>query len=207
MTVGPDREPRRIVVAVTGASGALYAVRLLKACLELGLRIELVVSDYGRRLLIDECGLNLKVEELGAWLDRTYGPSARPGVVQLHAVHDLADSLASGSQSWDAMVVVPCSMKTLSGVAHGASTNLIERAADVTLKEGRSLVLVPRECPLSLIHLENLTRAARAGARIVPAMPAFYFGPRGFDDLADFVAGRVLAVLGLPHTLYAPWEG
>jgi 4-hydroxy-3-polyprenylbenzoate decarboxylase len=197
----------RIVVAITGASGALYATRSLKALLELGARVDLVVSDYGRRLLIDECGLNLKAEDLGAWLDRTYGSTARPGTVELHAVHDLADPLASGSRAWDAMVVVPCSMKTLAGIAHGSSTNLIERAADVTLKEGRPLVLVPRECPLSLIHLENLTRAARAGARIVPAMPAFYFGPRGLDDLADFVAGRVLSVLGLPHTLYAPWGG
>jgi 4-hydroxy-3-polyprenylbenzoate decarboxylase len=197
----------RLVVAVTGASGALYAVRLLKACLDLGLRIELVVSDYGRRLLIDECGLNLKTEDVPSWLDRTYGPAARPGTIELHPVHDLGDALASGSQSWDAMVIVPCSMKTLAGVAHGSSTNLIERAADVTLKEGRPLVLVPRECPLSLIHLENLTRAARAGARIVPAMPAFYFGPRGLDDLADFVAGRALSVLGIRHALYAPWDG
>ena len=202
-----EEGPARIVVAVTGASGALYAVRLLKASLELGLRIELVVSDYGRRLLIDECGLNLKTEDVAGWLDRTYGAAARPGVVELHSVHDLGDRLASGSQSWEAMVVVPCSMKTLAGVAHGSSTNLIERAADVTLKEGRPLVLVPRECPLSLVHLENLTRAARAGARIVPAMPAFYYRPRGLDDLADFVVGRVLSVLGIPHSLYAPWEG
>jgi flavin prenyltransferase len=207
MTHAQPPAARRIVVAITGASGALYATRLLKALLELGLRVDLVVSDYGRRLLIDECQLNLKTEDVGTWLDRTYGTVERPGVVELHAVHDLADPLASGSRSWDAMVVIPCSMKTLAGVAHGSSTNLIERAADVTLKEGRPLVLVPRECPLSLIHLENLTHAARAGARIVPAMPAFYFGPRHLDDLADFIAGRVLAVLGLPHALYAPWGG
>jgi len=206
MTRGTE-SPRRIVVAITGASGALYAVRFVKACLDLGVRVELVVSDYGRRLLIDECNWNLKVEDASTWLDRTCGVETRPGTVTLHSVHDLADPLASGSQAWDAMVVVPCSMKTLSGVAHGAATNLIERAADVTLKEGRPLVLVPRECPLSLIHLDNLTRAAKAGARIVPAMPAFYFGPRGLDDLADFVAGRVLAVLGIPHSLYAPWGG
>ncbi len=207
MTLGQDPARRRIVVAITGASGALYAVRFVKACLELGVQVELVVSDYGRRLLIDECGWNLKIEDANAWLDRTYGRAARPGAATLHSVHDLADPLASGSQIWDAMVVVPCSMKTLSGIAHGAASNLIERAADVTLKEGRPLVLVPRESPLSLIHLENLLRAAQVGARIVPAMPAFYFGPRGLDDLADFVAGRVLSVLGIPHALYRPWGG
>jgi 4-hydroxy-3-polyprenylbenzoate decarboxylase len=207
MTTGADVAGRRIVVAVTGASGAIYAARFLKACLEAGIRVELVASDYGRRLLIDECGWNLKVEGASTFLDRAYGRTERPGTVTVHSVHELADPLASGSQAWDAMVVVPCSMKTLSGIAHGAATNLIERAADVTLKEGRPLVLVPRECPLSVIHLENLVRAARAGARIVPAMPAFYFGPRGLDDLADFVAGRALSVLGIPHALYAPWNG
>ena len=105
------------------------------------------------------------------------------------------------------MVVIPCSMKTLSGIAHGGASNLIERSADVTLKENRPLILVPRECPLNMIHLENMTRAARAGALIVPAMPAFYFKPRSFEDLADFIAGRVLSLLGQSHSLYEPWQG
>ena len=197
----------RLVVAVTGASGALYAVRFLKAGLELGLELDLVPSDYGKRLLIEECELNLKTESVESWLDRQYGTAPRPGALRLHNPNDLGDVLASGSQRWDAMVVVPCSMKTLSAIAHGTASNLIERAADVTLKEARPLVLVPRECPLSLIHLENMAAAARAGARIVPAMPAFYFGPRSLEDLADFIAGRVLSLLGIPHALYAPWGG
>jgi len=197
----------RLVIAVTGASGALYAVRLLKAGLELGLELDLVVSDYGKRLLIEECGLNLKTDSVESWLDARYGERQRPGSLRQHPPHDLGDVLASGSQHRDAMVVIPCSMKTLSAIAHGAATNLIERAADVTLKECRPLVLVPRECPLSLIHLENLAAAARAGARIVPAMPAFYFKPRSLEDLADFIAGRVLSLLGVEHALYPPWAG
>jgi 4-hydroxy-3-polyprenylbenzoate decarboxylase len=201
------REFERVVVAVTGASGAIYAVRFVKACLELGLRVDLVPSDYGKRLLIEECELNLKTESIESWLDRAYGPASRAGRVELHHVHDLGDDIASGSQRWDAMVVVPCSMKTLAGIAHGAATNLVERAADVTLKENRPLIVVPRECPLNLIQLENMTRVARAGALVVPAMPAFYFKPRGLEDLADFIAGRILSLLGLSHSLYSPWHG
>ena len=191
---------------MSGASGAIYAVRLLKACLELGLHIELVASDYGKRLLIEECGLNLKSESVHEWLDRTYGKTDRPGTVRQHAAGDLGAPIASGSQSWQAMVVIPCSMKTLSGIAQGASTNLIERAADVTLKERRPLVLVPRETPMNLIQLENQVRVARAGAYVVPAMPAFYTRPQSFEDLADFVAGRVLSVLRIPHALFEPWR-
>jgi len=200
-----DLTPRRIVVGVTGASGGLYAVRFLKAALELGLTVELVISDYGRRLLIEECELNLKTTSLGEWLDRTYGAVDRPGKLTEHRINDLGSPIASGSQHWDGMVVLPCTMKTLAGIAGGVSSNLIERAADVTLKEGRQLVIAPRESPLNLIQLENMTRLARAGASIVPAMPAFYFKPRTFEDLADFVAGRVLSVMGIPHTLFHPW--
>lgn len=198
--------PCRVVVAVTGASGAIYAVRLLKACLELGHRIELVASEYGKRLLLDECGLNVKTEDLHAWLDRSYGPAERPGTVRVHSERDLGASIASGSQRWDGMVVIPCSMKTLSGIARGAASNLIERAADVSLKERRPLALVLRETPLNLAHIENMRRAALAGASIVPAMPAFYNRPASFEDLADFIAGRALSLLGIPHDLVRPWK-
>ncbi len=198
---------KRLIVAVTGASGAIYAVRLIKACLELGHRVELIASEYGKRLLIEECELNLKTDVLEPWLDRRYGQAERPGTVELHRERDLGAAIASGSQHWDGMVVVPCSMKTLSGIARGAASNLIERAADVTLKERRALVLVPRETPLNLIQLENLRAAALAGASIVPAMPAFYNRPGSFEDLADFIAGRVLSVLGVRHELVTPWKG
>jgi 4-hydroxy-3-polyprenylbenzoate decarboxylase len=197
----------RIVCAVTGASGALYAVRFLKACLELGVHVDLVVSDYGNRLLIEELDLNLKTDTFEAWLTKRYGEAKRPGTLARHADHDLGASIASGSQSWTGMAVVPCSMKTLSGIARGASSSLIERAADVTLKEKRRLVLVPRETPLNLIHIENMRQVALAGASIVPAMPAFYQNPKSFEDLADFIAGRVLSLLGIEHRLFEPWEG
>lgn len=200
------RRNRRLVVAVTGASGGLYAVRFLKAALEYGVDVELIVSDYGRRLLIEECELNLKATALGPWLDDRYGPSERSGALTEHRVGDLGSPIASGTQGWDGMVVIPCSMKTLAGVAAGASSNLIERAADVSLKERRPLVLVPREAPLNTIQIENLLRAARAGALVVPAMPAFYQKPRTFEELADFIVGRVLSVLGIPHALFEPWR-
>lgn len=197
---------RRIVVAVTGASGALYAVRFVRAGLELGLTMELVVSDYGHRLLIEECELNLKTLAIEEWLSRRYGPLDATGSVRMHRDSDLGATLASGSQRWDGMVVIPCSMKTLSEVAHGAASNLVARAADVTLKERRPLVLVPRETPLNLVHIENMRSAALAGAAIVPAMPAFYYGPETLEDIADFVVGRVLSLLGIEHHLYAAWK-
>jgi len=206
MTETTDTSPR-IVLAITGASGAIYAVRLLKAALELGLRIDLVVSEYGRRLLIEECDLNLKSESVPDWLDRRYGEQPRPGKITEHRIHEMGSTIASGSQHWDGMVVMPCSMKTLSGIAHGTASNLIERAADVTLKERRRLILVPRETPLNLIQIENLARAARAGASILPAMPAFYQKPPDFDTLADFIAGRALSLLGIQHSLFDPWPG
>jgi 4-hydroxy-3-polyprenylbenzoate decarboxylase len=203
----PDRERDRLVVAITGASGALYALRLLRAVLASGLDVDLVVSAYGKRLLIEECGLNVKTESIEQRLRSDEPDLQLSGSITLHGEQELGAPIASGSRRWRGMVVVPCSMKTLSGIAQGSASNLVERAADVTLKERRPLVLVPRETPLNLIHLENMVRASRAGAAIVPAMPAFYFGPRTFDDLADFVAGRVLALLGLEHALFKPWDG
>jgi len=197
----------RIVTAVTGASGAIYAVRFLKACLDLGFRVDLVASAYGQRLLIEECGLNLKPETVPDWLDRTYGAAERPGTVRVHRENDQGSEIASGSAPWDAMVVIPCSMKTLSGIAHGSATNLVERSADVTLKERRPLVLVPRETPLNLIQIDNLRAVTAAGAIPVPAMPAFYYGPKNFEDLADFIVGRILALLGVRHDLFRPWSG
>ena len=135
-----------------------------------------------------------------------YGDQVRKGTLTEYKIGDLAASIASGSVRTDGMVVIPCSMKTLSAIAHGTSSSLIERAADVTLKEARPLVLVPRETPLNVIHLRNLLAAAEAGARIVPAMPAFYQKPSSFDDLADFIAGRVLNLLGIEQSLFTPWD-
>jgi 4-hydroxy-3-polyprenylbenzoate decarboxylase len=195
----------RIVVGITGASGALYAVRTVRALLLAGREVHLVVSSYGARLLRDEAGLDLEEETFPEFLARTGSATRIAGRVVRYPENDLGAAIASGSFPADGMVVVPCSTKTLSGIAHGASHSLIERAAEVTLKERRRLVLVPREAPLSLIHLRNMVAATEAGAVVVPAAPGFYQKPETFEDLADFIAGRVLNVLGIPQTLFTPW--
>lgn len=198
---------KRITVAITGASGAIYAVRTLRALLMCGTHVDVIVSEFGWMLLRDECGFDGKQNALGDFLRDQFGDAVDAGNVVLHQAGNLAATVASGSARSDGMVVVPCSMKTLSGIAHGSSRNLIERAADVVLKERRPLILVPRETPMSMIHLRNMVTATEAGAIMVPAMPAFYQGPETFDDLADFIAGRILDLLGVEHDLFPRWEG
>ena len=182
-----------IVVAITGCSGVVYGIRLLEACNELGIETDLIVSRAAEQILGLELGK--KVDELRKLATRSYPPD------------DLTAPLTSGSYRVDAMVVVPCSMKTLGALASGVTSDLIARAADVTLKEGRPLVLVPRETPLDLIHLENMVRLRRAGATILPATPAFYHKPQKIPDLIDFIVGRVLDTLGVEHQLYRRWVG
>jgi 4-hydroxy-3-polyprenylbenzoate decarboxylase len=198
---------RTIAVGVTGASGSIYAVRTIAALLEEGCNLEIVFSDYGRRLLIDELGPDAKVDRLIDLLVSRYGEGVRRGAFVVHTNRDMGARLASGSHRADGMVIVPCSMKTLAGVAHGLSRSLIERAADVMLKEGRRLVLVPRETPMSLPQLRNMVACAEAGAMILPAMPAFYQQPKTIDDLASFVAGKILNALGFEQRLFPPWTG
>ena len=199
-----DESRRSLTVAITGASGALYAVRTVAALLEQAFHVELVVSDFGRRLLMEE--LSVSADRLLPHLTETYGATVECGSLRLHSNKDLGAGIASGSHGCDGMVIVPCSMKTLAGVAHGLSRNLVERAADVMLKERRPLILVPRETPMSLPQLRNMVTCAEAGAMVLPAMPAFYQGPKELSDLADFMAGKVLAALGLKHNLYPAWK-
>jgi flavin prenyltransferase len=196
-----------VALAVTGASGALYAVRTLAELLSRGVQVELVVSDYGRRLLRDELGEAAAVERLMPYLSAKYGPDVNKGAFTLLSNRDLGATIASGSHGCTAMAIVPCSMKTLAGIAHGLSRNLVERAADVMLKEHRPLVIVPRETPMSLPALKNMVLCAEAGAVVLPAMPAFYQLPRTLDDLADFMAGKILSALGFEHQLYQAWTG
>ncbi len=203
---GRGANRRNVAVAVTGASGAIYAVRTLAALLECGCHLELVISDYGRRLLRDELGEGVVADKLVDYLAGRYGDGVTSGTVSLHSNRDLGAKIASGSQNCESMVVVPCSMKTLAGIAHGLSRNLVERAADVMLKERRPLVVVPRETPMSLPQLKNMVLCAEAGATILPAMPAFYQLPQTLDDLADFMAGKILAALGFTHDLYPAWK-
>jgi 4-hydroxy-3-polyprenylbenzoate decarboxylase len=203
---GPQRTPA-IALAITGASGAVYATRTLAALLERGVHVELIVTDYGRRLLRDELGDAASVEHLQPFLIDKYGAAVEAGTMKLHSNRDLGATIASGSHGCSGMAIVPCSMKTLAAVAHGLSRSLVERAADVMLKERRRLVIVPRETPMSLPQLKNMVLCAEAGAMILPAMPAFYQQPKTLDDLADFMAGKILSALGFEHELYPAWTG
>jgi 4-hydroxy-3-polyprenylbenzoate decarboxylase len=207
MSTDSSLSRRSIALAITGASGAIYATRTMAALLERGCHLELVISDYGRRLLRDELGDEAAVDKLSDYLVARYGSSVRKGTTTLYSNKDLGAKIASGSQDCQGMVVVPCSMKTLAGIAHGLSRNLVERAADVMLKERRPLIIVPRETPMSLPQLKNMVLCAEAGAMIMPAMPAFYQMPQTLDDLADFMAGKILSAFGFEHELYPAWKG
>jgi flavin prenyltransferase len=188
---------KNIILAITGASGGAYAVRLLDCLESAGVTVHLIASSYGQRLLADECGIrNLDPQSL----------LGRPTTsVQVHHYRDVGGLLASGSFMNDGMVICPCSSNSLGSVASGLGDNLISRAAQVTLKEARRLILVHREMPLSHIDLSNMLRLQQAGAIICPANPGFYMSPRTVSDLVDFVVARVLDLLKVPHTLNVRW--
>ncbi|ANY71829.1 UbiX family flavin prenyltransferase [Paenibacillus ihbetae] len=189
------------VVGITGASGSIYGVRLTESLLSLGYDVHLVITNAGWRVLKEELGFEAASRE-AAVLERFGGYE---GQVVYHPIADIGATIASGSYLVEGMIIMPCSMGTLSSVAHGASDNLMGRAADVMMKEGRPLVLVPRETPLHAIHLENMLTLARLGVKIIPAMPAFYFGPQTLDDIVNFMVGKVLDSLRIEHHLYKRW--
>lgn len=193
---------RPIVFAITGASGGPYAVRLLEQLIAARRRVQLIVSSHGMRLLRTESG----IESVDALRGRV-GASAFDEYVTVFDDNDRGAAPASGSALNAGVVVCPCSMGTLSAIAVGASRSLVERAADVALKERRRLVLVPRESPLSVIHLENMLRVTRAGAVVLPAAPGFYHRPTVVGDLVDFVVARVLDHLDVEHGLVGRWGG
>lgn len=195
------------LVALTGASGALYGLKLIGELLSRGDDVDLIISPSGFLLLKEELGVdcgNKPAEAIKAAIEAN-GLLAR-GRLRSLPYDDLTAAAASGSALIKAMIVCPCSMGTLARIATGVSGNLIERAADCMIKERRPLVLVPRETPLSAIHLQNMLRLSRAGAVILPAMPAFYHKPSTIDDLAGFIAGKVLDVLGVENDLYKRWK-
>ncbi|MDZ4293387.1 MAG: UbiX family flavin prenyltransferase [Hydrogenophaga sp.] len=193
MTEAPSAQ-RRLLVAITGASGAVYGMRLLQVLGAMpGVQVHAVVSDAGWLTLHHE--LTLAPEAL------------RPLVHTLHDANNLGAGPASGSFRCDGMVVAPCSMRTLAAIAHGLSDNLVTRAADVMLKERRRLVLMTRETPLHLGHLRNMTAVTEMGAIVCPPMPAFYLRPQTLDDLVDASVARVLDLLDVPHTLSQRWQG
>lgn len=187
-----------VTLGITGASGAPYAVRLLRALCGTRTPTRLIVSSYGWRLLAEEAAID------GA--DALRSATGDWSAVELYDSLDRGATPASGSAPSRGMVVCPCSMGTLASIAAGTSRNLVERAADVALKERRPLILVPRETPLSLVHLENMTRLTRAGATIMPAAPGFYHRPETVDDLVDFVVARVLDHLGVEHRIGRRWR-
>ena len=191
-------KPRPLVLALTGASGAPYAVRVLDLLARHEVPVWLIVSGHGWRLLKEECGIanlaGLKKATGGKW------PS-----IEVFDDADRGAKPASGSQKTRGMLICPCSMGTVSAIAHGTSRSLVERAADVTLKEGRKLVVVPRETPLSLFHLRNLTAAAEAGVTVLPGAPGFYHRPKQISDLVDFIAQRILDQFDLDIEVAPRW--
>jgi 4-hydroxy-3-polyprenylbenzoate decarboxylase len=189
-----------VVHAITGASGAPYGVRLLQALAGAGQPVWLIVSSHGWRLLKEECGIGSL-----AGLRKAVGSGWKS--VELFTDADRGARPASGSAKTAGMVICPCSMATLAGVATGNSRSLIERAADVTLKERRRLILVPREAPLSLVHLRNMVAVTEAGATVIPAAPGFYHRPTRIEQLVDFIVQRVLDHLGVEVELVGRWSG
>lgn len=194
-----------ITLAMTGASGAPYGLRLLEYLLKTGQRVYLMVSAAGQVVLAHETDLKLpgRPAEMEAFFNAHYG--VKPGLLTVLSRDEWFSPPASGSGAPARMVVCPCTSGALSAIASGASDNLIERAADVVIKEQGKLILVPREMPLSAIHLENMLKLARLGVVILPANPGFYHRPKGVEDLVDFVVARVLDHLGVEHTLVPPW--
>jgi len=197
--------PSTITLAFTGASGMPFGLRLLECLLAAGCRVHLVYSAAAQIVARQECDLVFPTQprEAQRFFGERYG--AAEGQLRVHSREDWMAPMASGSNPADAMAICPCSMGTLAAIAAGLADNLIERAADVMLKERRPLVLVPRETPLSVIHLDNMARLARAGAVILPPSPGFYTHPQTVADLVDFVVARVLDQLRVPHALTPRW--
>ena len=198
-------KPETVTLALTGASGMPYGIRLLECLLQAGVRVYLLYSQAAQIVARQEMDLTLptRASEAAEFFAKRFGAS--PGQLRAFGREEWFAPVASGSNAADAMVVCPCTMGTLAAIAAGLADNLIGRAADVMLKEARKLVLVPRETPLSAIHLENMLRLSRAGAIILPANPGFYHHPQSPQDIVDFVVARVLDQIGVPHDLMPRW--
>ncbi len=193
------------VLAMTGASGVIYGQRLLEVLLDTDIDVHLTISDSGRLVLQHELGLKIDLDNFA--LDQILPNYSGDRQVAYHHYKDFVTPIASGSHKTSAMVVCPCSGSTMSGIANATSQNLIQRAADVHLKERRPLILVPRETPLSLIQIDNLRATCAAGATILPASPGFYHGYQTVDDLVDFVVARILDHVDIEHNLMKRWGG
>ncbi|MBI5327965.1 MAG: UbiX family flavin prenyltransferase [Deltaproteobacteria bacterium] len=194
------------VVAITGASGAVYGLRLIQELIGRGDDTAVIISPSGFLVLGHETGLRLKGDrvEIEKWLKKYFGRTK--GRINYYPADDISSFLSSGSSFVRDMVVCPCSMGTLARISCGISGNLIERTADVVLKEKGRLILVPRETPFNQIHLENMLRLSKAGAHIIPAMPGFYHQPEKVEDLVNFIVGKILDAMGIENSLYKRWK-
>ncbi len=194
-------ETKIYTVGITGASGAIYGVRLVEELLKLNHKVHLVITEAGWQVLNEELEWDTvnREETIAAKFNKLGGS------LSYHLQRDFHSPIASGSYKSDGMIVIPCSMGTLSKIAHGISSNLLERTADVMLKEGRRLVIVPRETPLNAIHLENMLKLSKIGANIVPAMPGFYHKPKSLESLIDHLIGKVLDTINTSHSLFKRW--
>jgi 4-hydroxy-3-polyprenylbenzoate decarboxylase len=201
----PEKPAHPIVVGIAGASGAIYGVRLLDTLLDAGRDVHLSISPSGRDVLKQELAIEIDLENFDAAQLNLGAPADQLARLHYHHYQDFMSPIASGSFLTAGMVVCPTSGASLSAIATGAASNLILRAAETHLKERRKLVLVPREAPLSLIHIDNMRRATEAGAVILPASPAFYHGEKTIDDLVDFIVARICDQLGVEHKLSRRW--
>jgi 4-hydroxy-3-polyprenylbenzoate decarboxylase len=200
---GEKSRMKKYVLAITGATGPVIGLRVLKELVRAS-EIHVVISAQSFSIIYEETGTDLKADTPEGVLEkiRKFSGSER---VYYHDDRDFEAPISSGSYRTDGMLVVPCTMKTLAGIANGYANSLVERAADVTLKEGRPLLLSPREMPFSAIHLENMLKLARLGVKIAPPVPGFYHKPAGIDELVDFLAGKILDAMGIEHDIYKRW--
>ena len=189
---------KKIVIGITGASGSIYAKRMIEVLASQDITVHVISTDTGKKVFHYEIGI--KLESWISELQKTYPH------VKLEDNQNLFAGVASGSYGFDAIIILPCSMGTMAEISHGLSSNLLCRAADVALKESRDLIIVPRETPLNTIHLENMCHLSKVGAKIIPAMPGFYHHPQTMDDLINFVVGKVLSYLKIEHQLFKTWE-
>ena len=196
---------KSFIVAITGASGSIYGIRLIEGLLKSKHKVYLVISKQAFSIIKIETGINWTgntASEIEKKIQKYFSSKN----IKYYSENNLSAPVSSGSFITDGMFVVPCSMKTLSGIANGYANNLIERAADVMLKEGRRLILSPREMPFSAVHLENMLKLARLGVKIIPPVPAFYHKPKNIKDIIDFVVGKILDSAEVKHNLFKRWK-